>query len=291
MTVFGVDYSGARPDIACMVSKGVKFAARYLEPASDWKTLTLAESTALRAAGIAIVGIFETAPDRALQGFTAGALDATGVARESPKVGMPANRPFFFNVDFNATPAQMAGPITQYFKGIRSVLPLVRIGGYGGYNQIKYLFDNDLIAYGWQTYAWSGGRWDSRAHLQQYNNGEVFCGGTVDFNRAMVDDYGQWPAPPPPQLIEGDEEVTEAEITAVAKAVRNEIVGTTVPVVNPNGVQAPANLWSLAGWTYAATQGVLNDNDVQRIAEAAAALVSVNVSAAAIAKAIVAELS
>src|SRR5206468_7721015 len=56
--------------------------------------------------------------------------------------------------------------------------------------------------WGWQTYAWSGGKWDARAQIQQYSNDHVINGVGCDYNRAMADDYGQWrvgvsPAPKP----------------------------------------------------------------------------------------------
>ncbi len=35
---------------------------------------------------------------------------------------------------------------------------------------IKRLFDGGKITWGWQTYAWSGGNWDSRAQVRQVQN-------------------------------------------------------------------------------------------------------------------------
>lgn len=195
---FGVDYAGAHPSPPCLALQGVKFAGRYIEPASDWKTLTKTEADALHAAGVAIVSFYETSATRALAGAAAGKADALGVIAHRADIGMPANRPVYFAVDFNATPAQLSGPVRDYFRGIAAVMPLDAIGGYGGYHTIRYLFDNALIKWGHQAYAWSGGAWDPRAHIQQYANGRALCGGTVDFDRAMVADYGQWPAPSAP---------------------------------------------------------------------------------------------
>ena len=52
-----------------------------------------------------------------------------------------------------------------------------------------------MIKYGSQTAAWSLDqvtktvRWDPRATTQQWSNGQ--WGGTIDFNRAMFEDFGQ----------------------------------------------------------------------------------------------------
>jgi hypothetical protein len=200
-TIFGIDYAGARPDPHCLALHGVKFVGRYVEPASDWKTLTKAEADRLHNAGIAIVSFYETSANHSLGGHAVGMKDAEGVIAHRKEIGMPDNRPFYFAVDFDASQNQLAGPITEYFQGLAHVLTLPLVGAYGGYRTIKYLFDHGLITWGHQTYAWSriDGKvvWDKRAQLQQYKNGQSICDGNkdVDFDRAMVPDYGQWPAP------------------------------------------------------------------------------------------------
>ena len=75
---------------------------------------------------------------------------------------------------------------------------VARTGAYGGYYVIQRLFDAGKIKWGWQTYAWSGGQWDSRAQLRQVQNG--IAGGQMDEDTSEADDFGQWghgtPAPP-----------------------------------------------------------------------------------------------
>jgi hypothetical protein len=46
-----------------------------------------------------------------------------------------------------------------------------QVGIYGGYGPVKRALDGGHAKWAWQTYAWSGGRWNSRAQLQQYSNG------------------------------------------------------------------------------------------------------------------------
>lgn len=120
---------------------------------------------------------------------------------------MPAGRPIYFAVDEDTT----VGPnITAYFQGVNHVLGVARSGAYGDYKVIDALFNAHLIAWGWQTYAWSGGQWDTRhpgTVLEQYSNDHTISGHGVDYDRSTATDFGQWavgktPVPPPPQEVE-----------------------------------------------------------------------------------------
>jgi len=200
---FGLDYSAAPPDLGCAKANGVGFVVRYLEPADDWKTFTAAEVARIKAAGLDLVACYEAKAADPLGGFPVGVAHAQGAVSDPNDVGIPTDRPIYFaGADFDASPAQLQGPISDYYRGIATVLPASRIGGYGGYKSIRYLFDNQLITWGWQTYGWSRVRlpdgtlgpvqWDARAHIRQYNNQQAFCGGTVDYNQSMSVDFGQW---------------------------------------------------------------------------------------------------
>ena len=103
---------------------------------------------------------------------------------------MPEGRPIYFGVDFDAAASQQ-GTINAYFDGAISVLGKQRVGAYAGYYVIKRLFDAGKITWGWQTYAWSGGKWDSRAQLRQVKNGVVIAGGDCDIDEARA--RGLWP--------------------------------------------------------------------------------------------------
>jgi hypothetical protein len=97
----------------------------------------------------------------------------------------------YFSVDFDATSGQQSA-INAYFDGVASVIGRSRTGAYGGYHVIRRLFDAGKIAWGWQTYAWSGGQWDSRAQLRQVLNGITVDGADCDRNEAHDVDFGQW---------------------------------------------------------------------------------------------------
>lgn len=198
MARFGLDYAWTQIAPQAHKAVGSSFACRYLSPDHS-KNLTPAEAHALRQAGIDVVVVWESSANRALGGYAAGAADARAALVQASWCGQPANRPIYFAVDFDESPAQAAA-VAEYFKGVNSVLGVERTGAYGGYWVIKRLFDAGLIRYGWQTYAWSGGNLDRRAHIYQYSNGHRVAGQDCDFNRALVTDFGQFDyhAPPPP---------------------------------------------------------------------------------------------
>ena len=198
----GIDYAFGRPGIAALKAAGVKFVCRYLSH-SPTKNLTSAEAHALSAAGIWIVVVWETTARRALAGRTAGVADAIDAQMQAQACGMPTGRPIYFAVDWDASAGQQSA-INAYLDGAASVLGRDRVGIYGGYGPVSRALDGGHAAWAWQTYAWSGGRWDSRAQLQQYSNGHTLGGVGCDYDRATRDDYGQWRVGVTPHTQEDD---------------------------------------------------------------------------------------
>ncbi|HYU75837.1 MAG TPA: DUF1906 domain-containing protein [Ktedonobacteraceae bacterium] len=190
MSSFGLDYVTG-PPIADMKAAGVSFVCRYLSYVNSLtqvKLLTPGEAKALSAAGIAIVSNYEWYANRALEGTASGVQDGQIAASQHTACGGPANRPIYFSVDVDCEGSQVA----PYFQGVAKTIGLHRTAGYGSYRVLKYLFDNGLITWGWQTYAWSYGAWEPRAHIQQYQNGVSMSGHSVDYNRSIKSDFGQW---------------------------------------------------------------------------------------------------
>lgn len=210
---YGVDYAfDPHPSVSVLKAATLEgyhltFLVRYVG-STDYTTsrspkwLNPVEAKSLHTE-FALCVVFETSSQRAEGGHDAGVTDAHKAIRELAFCGLPTNTVVYFAVDYDTT----VGPrITGYFQGVASVLGLHRTGCYGGYKVIKALFDAGLITYGWQTYAWSGGKWDPRAQLQQYSNSHDLGGADVDYDRAMVPDFGQWPAAgsppkPPPAVV------------------------------------------------------------------------------------------
>jgi hypothetical protein len=204
----GVDLAWGRPGVAALKAAKVTFVMRYLSHDTTGKNLSRSEAQQYTDAGMSVGVVWETVADRALAGYATGAQDARDALAQATACGMPSGRPIYFAVDFDASPAQK-NAIIQYFKGVNSVLGVSRTGAYGGYYPIKWLFDAALIGYGWQTYAWSGGKWDSRAQLQQYSNDHTIGGVGLDYDRSTKSDFGQWkvgisPAPVPASIEDDD---------------------------------------------------------------------------------------
>src|SRR6266705_883246 len=196
MSSFGLDYVSG-PPIADMKAAGVSFVCRYLSYVNNLtqvKLLTPPEATALSQAGISIVSNYEwyavgnNGIPRVLEGFASGVQDAQIAALQHAACGGPASRPIYFSVDVDIAGSQCA----EYFKGIASVIGKARTGAYGSYRVLEYLFNAGLSSWGWQTYAWSYGAWEPRAHIQQYLNGVSMSGHSVDYNRSIKSDFGQW---------------------------------------------------------------------------------------------------
>lgn len=198
----GIDIAfNPHPPVSALVPAGVHFVARYMSPLAvndtNGKNLMPAEARALLSAGLAVVLVEESAADRMLGGHAAGVADAQHGDAVSKALGM-GGIPVYFACDFDATPAQQV-PVNDYLDGAASVIGVKRVGIYSGYYPGKRALDAGKATWLWQTTAWSGGQWDSRAHIRQ--QGEITVGNVrVDVDEAMASDYGQWPRPasPPP---------------------------------------------------------------------------------------------
>lgn len=191
MPIEGVDYSWGRPGAAALIAAGKQFACRYLSPDTTGKNLSAAEAIVLSTHGIKLVANWEWQARDALGSEYNAITYARDADAMAHKFGMPKDRPIYFSVDFDVQGGQYK-QVAQWFKWLALSVPVERLGAYGGYGIIKYLFDRDLITWGWQTYAWSYGKWDSRAHLRQYLNGQRIGGADVDLDYAMKEDYGGW---------------------------------------------------------------------------------------------------
>src|SRR5258708_31201536 len=179
-----IDYSVLRPPIPLLHAAGVTAVGRYIgwdgEPGFQniHKNLTIPEKNALLTAGIQIWLSFEYAADAALGGDLQGARDGHLANSQLKNLGMASpGTAVYYAVDFDLqdfapslaeTPANARaklGPVAGYFDGIHSMNPNHEVDGYGGYWAISRLLNAKLIPRGWQTLAWSGGKWGPRAVL------------------------------------------------------------------------------------------------------------------------------
>lgn len=203
--MFGLDY--VSESIAVVKAMNARFVCRYVGYFSGYnvnavatqqgKCLYTAEAQQLLANDIDIVSNFEWYALRPSihNAGDAGTSRANGQwdARVAHAIhtgcGGPSSAPIYFSVDY-----QTDGSDTDdYFKGVADIIGLPRVGAYGSFDCLRHLFDNRLITYGWQTYAWSNGQWEPRAHIHQYSNGnKTSDGGEVDFNESVKPYFGSW---------------------------------------------------------------------------------------------------
>jgi peptidoglycan hydrolase-like protein with peptidoglycan-binding domain len=187
----GIDYAWhGQVNAQAIKAAGKSFVMRYLSH-DDSKDLHRSEAALLASHGIDVGVVWELRANRALAGWGAGAQDAREALAQARACGMPAGRPIYFAVDWDATDAQKPA-IAKYLGGAASVLGKEHVGVYGSYYVVKYMFDHGVCKYGWQTYAWSGGHRDPRAQLYQHLNGQRLAGLSVDFDTAYHEDFGQW---------------------------------------------------------------------------------------------------
>lgn len=187
--MFGIDYSWARPDPAMLKERGVNFAGRYLWAHEANKGIGREEYDALVAHNIHPFFFYETwAEDSMALGYDKGVEHAKAAEGFLKKLNLP-NMPIYFNVDHDASAGQIPA-ILEGLEGAASIVGKGRVGIYGEYDVVKAALD---AGYTWacQTYAWSNGKWDDRAVLRQWSNGQ--WGGSVDFQWAMAEEYGQNP--------------------------------------------------------------------------------------------------
>jgi hypothetical protein len=190
VVVEGVDYSYDPPSPDGLAAAGKRFAVRYGALGNPGKLLTAAEVKALTSAGLGIVAnVEETA--QALRGAAAGIRHAAAGDAFFQTLGMPADRPVYFSVDWDAGPGDWPD-IDAALRGAASMIGPDRVGVYGSYATVAHCATAGTARWFWQTYAWSAGRWHSACHLQQYKNNVALAGGTVDLTRAVQADYGQW---------------------------------------------------------------------------------------------------
>ena len=197
----GLDFSFARPDASCLARNGYSFVCRYVwtsyrpgDPSYPGKMLTKAEADRYKTAGLRIVSNFESWTGRPLDGYAAGVADAKTAVANTVAAGGPANAVIYFSVDIDtrSLSSTQLSTIANYFRGAASVVGLPRVGIYGGVHIVRLIANSGLAKWFWQTYAWSGGVWDSRAHIRQVRNGVLVCGGDTDINEQHLPLIGAW---------------------------------------------------------------------------------------------------
>lgn len=194
----GLDYATfPHPSPGTIKAAGFSFVMRYASPAAandaNGKNLLKAELTGLLAAGLEVGLVFEYAAQQMLGGRAQGVKDAQHSDAVCKGLGVPG-LPVYFAADWDVAESQQAA-VNAYLDGCASVIGKARTGIYGGYYPVKRALDGGHASWAWQTLAWSGGQWDSRANIRQHLGVSV-GGASCDLNDSMTADFGQWPRPP-----------------------------------------------------------------------------------------------
>lgn len=187
----GVDYSTGRPNLDVLRSVGKGFVVRYLAYLQNPKVLLPAELAALHAKGFGVVLNWEQAQGDMLRGFDTGATHAREALRQANALGAPSDTPIYFSCDVQITNGTQTVAVSRYLDGAASVLGRGRVGVYGQYSVIEALVPT-VAPWGWQTYAWSGGRVSGKAHFLQYHNGVAVAGADCDLDRSLKPEFGAW---------------------------------------------------------------------------------------------------
>lgn len=236
----GVDYAWSHPSPDSLKAAKMVFACRYLA-VDETKTLTKAEATALAAVGIWSVVVWESTGNRMLTGKAGGVADAKAAQAQAAAAGQPSGRPIYFAADWDATEAQQT-QINAYLDGAASVLGAARVGIYGGYYPVKRALDAGKATWAWQTIAWSGGQWDSRAHIRQGAQ-RTIGGVSCDLNTSMTTDYGQWMPGKTPEAPVADQTPQIASDTAALRANLLHIGSLTETDAKGNAVEHAAGYY------------------------------------------------
>lgn len=194
----GVDWSAGNLSGDEIADAGYQFGASYLS--TDWRQLEQSEVDSMRRrnVGIVIVGEYDKLDTQGRQisamlgGRESGKIQAHYAANRRKALSLPDRQPIYATLD--VPPGIVPWTLVEgYMRGWGEELGGKQFaGGYGGYDFIDFLVENDLADYRWQTYAWSRGFIHPKTMLYQYDiYGNDVAGIDVDLNSAFVDNYGQ----------------------------------------------------------------------------------------------------
>jgi hypothetical protein len=263
MTLEGVDFSFDRMSAATAAKNGLSFVGRYLSTTGVKKNLTASEKDDFLTNGLGLFVVFEEGAGQALKGNDQGSADAKVADDQLNKLGLRGS-PVYFAVDIDVTPGQLP-QVQDYFDGVASIIPVERIGIYGGIRVISFALDNNMATYGWQTVSWSKGKVEPRAHLLQYQIDTIVAGVHVDRDRTLNSDtdFGQVHPVPPPQ------------VTGVLPTGGDPAGGTTVVITGSGFLDATDVSF---GVTDAADMGINSDTQITAVSPPGAGTVDIVVT-------------
>ena len=175
------DYAG------CIVAAGFEFVGRY------YKNLLPEEAQHLSQQGLYILSIYETNPtEYAYFSQAQGTHDAQRALQYAQGLNQPHGSSIAFTVDYDASPEEASGSITDYFRAIHSlVYPTYEVMAYANGTTLDALLNAGVIERTWLPGAtgWSGSADFQNADIVQ-SNGHTVCGVGVDLDTSTGDSGG-----------------------------------------------------------------------------------------------------
>ena len=194
--ISGFDTTANAGNLATLIkAQGYEFVGRYLSK-STWKLISPPEAAALKAAGLGIVLVYEDGPTTATY-FSPGrgTSDAGRAISQAGALGAPAGTAVYFTVDYDASAADVAGPITAYFNEIVAAFASDAsgfvVGAYGSGRTCQTLSAAGLAQYTWraQSTGWAGYSLPGPWSISQ-GPATTACTLSVDLDSAAASSYG-----------------------------------------------------------------------------------------------------
>jgi hypothetical protein len=177
--------------IACLKQKGYNFVCRYYctHTGLAEKKLTLSEAKALSEAGVYIISVWENGLPTSTGYFSheRGVSDGEAAHNYAQQViGQPVGTPIYFAVDYDASAAQIAGPIHSYFQGVHEALEaagnghsLYSVGVYGSGRVCAWLRNHlAYVTHTWlaESPGWAGYNTFTQWNIKQSITHDPICG-------------------------------------------------------------------------------------------------------------------
>lgn len=192
--MIGYDYTD-RIAPAALQAAGCAAVFRYTTRPSWPKSITRAEVAELEGIRMPLACNFESTADRMRGAAPAGHADAIEQSGNLAALRIPPQAVrSWFSADWDVQPGEVAA-VLDYLHAAADVLGGKQfVGCYGGLRAVKAAMDAGFA--GWQTVAWSGGRWDPRAVARQTGQQATVGGVRVDVNQIIsLAGLGAWGGP------------------------------------------------------------------------------------------------
>ena len=195
----GVDASTDCSPIAdALVADGRQFVCRYYAN-SGAKRLSATELQNLRGAGLKVVVVWEDGHPTSANYFyfAKGVDDGTSAYHDALEIGQPTNTPIYFAIDYDASDADLASGINDYFNGVTTGIKTAANGGavnpvgvYGSGATCRF-----ALARAWATFTWLAMSSGWRGHdFPDWNirqsQGRTYGAIDVDFDESSSNDFG-----------------------------------------------------------------------------------------------------